>query len=209
MNKKIWSVLIACSLAGVSACAPAPLAAPGVETLRPAKPLTVEELRALRVMVPAPVKCSDLKYEIVNTVAGCETYGNYIDADTAYKYAKPRVADEDLYSTDPVRCLDLTPLALRRYSICRPVVVVLESVPYVPVQPAPPAPVVVQETQTANGNTDTYAVRTPDRDYTEANSGPVSVNAGSKTLSDGTKVYESDKIKMTVSPDGTTVTEFK
>ena len=209
MNKKIWSVLIVCSLAGVSACAPAPLVAPGLETLPPAKTLTAEDMRALKIMVPAPVKCSDLKHEIVNTVAGCETYGNYIDADTAYKYSKPRVSDKDLYSTDPVRCLDLTPLALRQYAICRPVVVVLKSVPYVPVVPAPPAPIVVQETTTTNGNTNTYAVRTPDADYTEANSGPVSVNAGSKTLPDGTKVYESDKIKMTVSPDGTTVTEFK
>ncbi len=175
-------------------------------------------MRTLKIMVPAPVKCSDLKHEIVNTVAGCETYGSYIDADTAYKYSKPQVSDKDMNSTAPVRCLDLTPVAMRNFSICLPVVVVLESkvavVParqpeaVVPARQPEPAPT-VESTGVTAGNTSTYASRSADSSYTEANSGDVHTYAGSNTLPDGTKVYETNTLRRTIDPDGTIHDEVK
>ena len=209
MNKTIWSVLMACSLVGISACTPPTPGASNIKMLPSAKTLSAEDMRTLKIMVPAPVKCSDLKHEIVNTVAGCETYGSYIDGDTAYKYSKPQVSDKDMNSTAPVRCLDLTPVAMRNFSICLPVVVVLESkVAVVPARQPEPAPT-VESTGVTAGNTSTYASRSADSSYTEANSGDVHTYAGSNTLPDGTKVYETNTLRRTIDPDGTIHDEVK
>ena len=193
-SSKFVSLGLVVPFVALAACAPAP-----------AKLLSPEDQRILGIMVAPPVLCSDLKIELVNSYAGCESYGGMMDGE---KFTTSSIYDADLVTIVDVRCYDLKPEKIDDYEVCA-LKIVLIPITYDDEMPAPPVPVPLtfDRAQNITGNSpnevSTSVTRGSDGSRSaRANAGSTSSQASLQPNSDGTQSVSAGGIRATRNSDG-------
>jgi hypothetical protein len=200
-GSKFVSLGLVVPFVALAACAPAP-----------AKLLNPADQRILNIMVAPPVPCSDLKIELVNSYAGCESYGGMMDDG---KFTTSSVYDADLVTIVDVRCYDLKPEKIDDYEVCALKIVLIPltnddeipAQPAQPAQPAPPAQLTSDSAQNTAGTGQTEGTTTVTRGSdgsrsATAEAGNTSSRASSQPNSDGTQSVSAGGIRATRNSDG-------
>jgi hypothetical protein len=191
-GSKFVSLGLVAPFVALAACAPAP-----------AKLLNPADQRILNIMVAPPVPCSDLKIELVNSYAGCESYGGMMDGG---KFTTSSVYDTDLVTIVDVRCYDLKPEKIDDYEVCVLKVVLIPLTNDDEIS-APPAQLTSDSAQNTAGTGQTEG-RTAVMQGSDgsrsatADAGNTSSQASRQPNSDGTQSVSASGISATQNSDG-------
>jgi hypothetical protein len=191
-GSKFVSLGLVAPFVALAACAPAP-----AQLLNPA------DQRILNIMVAPPVPCSDLKIELVNLYAGCESYGGMMDGG---KFTASSVYDADLVTIVDVRCYDLKPEKIDDYEVCALKIVLIPMTNDDEI-PAPPEELTSDSAQSTAGTGQTEGKTAVmqgsdgSRSAT-ADAGNTSSQASRQPNSDGTQSVSAGGISATQNSDG-------
>jgi len=191
-GSKFVSLGLVVPFVALAACAPAP-----------AKLLNPEDQRILNIMVAPPVPCSDLKIELVNSYAGCESYGGMMDGE---KFTTSSIYDADLVTIVDVRCYDLKPEKIDDYEVCA-LKIVLIPITNDDEMPAPPAQLTFDSAQNIAGTSPNQASTAVERGSdgsrsSTADAGSTSSQASRQMNSDETQTVSAGGITATRNSDG-------
>jgi hypothetical protein len=190
-GSKFVSLGLVVPFVALAACAPAP-----------AKLLNPADQRILNIMVAPPVPCSDLKIELVNSYAGCESYGGMMDGG---KFTTSSVYDADLVTIVDVRCYDLKPEKIDDYEVCalKIVLIPLTNDDEIPAPPAQPEQLTSDTAGIGQTEGTTTVTRGSDGSRSAtADAGNTSSKASSQPNFDGTQSVSAGGIRATQNSDG-------